>query len=68
MARVESDGDFSRFEGVNRTLLVADSAGVTLRGVDGAPIRLTADTPPFAFAGELSLPRPSSTVRSATST
>jgi environmental stress-induced protein Ves len=55
MARVESDGAFSTFEGVDRTLLVMAGAGMILRGKDGATRTLGPASPPFAFAGDEAL-------------
>jgi environmental stress-induced protein Ves len=52
-ARVASDGPFSRFPGIDRTLAVLDGAGLRL-SIDGrAPIVLTSGTAPFAFAGDV---------------
>ena len=51
-ARVASDGPFSGFPGIERTLAVLEGAGLHL-SIDGrAPILLTSGTEPFAFAGD----------------
>ena len=52
MARVEADGPFSAFEGIDRTLSVLSGAGIRLT-VDGrAPVELTAATEPYTFPGD----------------
>jgi environmental stress-induced protein Ves len=53
MARVADDGPFSIFAGVRRTLAVLAGGGVELTIDRAAPIALTRDTPPFAFAADL---------------
>jgi hypothetical protein len=50
-ARVESDGPFSRFEGVDRVLTILEGA-LELRLGDGAPVVLTDASDPFAFPGD----------------
>src|SRR5688572_25695921 len=51
MARVESDGPFSAFPGIDRTLTILNGAGILLT-VDGRDaIALTPDSAPFAFPG-----------------
>jgi len=53
MATVSSDGPFSLFEGIDRTLSILEGDGITL-AVDGAmPVELTGKTPPFAFAADV---------------
>ncbi|MGV8935500.1 MAG: HutD family protein [Allorhizobium sp.] len=53
MATVSSDGPFSLFDGIDRTLSILEGDGIAL-SVDGAePVALTAKTPPFAFAADL---------------
>ena len=52
-ARVASDGPFSRFPGIDRTLAVLAGAGLRL-SVDGrTSVLLTSRTGPFAFAGDV---------------
>lgn len=53
MARVESDGPFSTFDGVDRTLSILDGDGIRLT-VDGKTTELTQASVPFAFAGDAS--------------
>jgi environmental stress-induced protein Ves len=56
MANVASDGPFSSFAGVDRTLAVLEGEGIVL-AVEGRPaVALTRSSPPFAFAAD----RPSS--------
>ena len=51
MATVATDGPFSLFAGVDRTLAVLDGEGIVL-SVDGmADATLTPASPPFAFRG-----------------
>lgn len=52
MARVDSDGPFSLFEGVDRTLLVLDGPGIRL-DVDTLPgVELTVNSAPYPFAAD----------------
>lgn len=51
MARVETDGPFSCFPGVERTLTLLDGEGLELRSPCEARI-LTAEDPTLRFAGE----------------
>lgn len=51
IAEVASAGPFSRFEGVDRTLVLLDGAAMAL-SIDGAPLLLTPAAPIAAFAGE----------------
>jgi len=52
MARVDSDGPFSAFDGIDRTLSVLNGAGLRLV-VDGATARvLTVGTEPYRFPGD----------------
>jgi len=51
MARVERDGPFSLFPGIDRTMLVRSGAGVLLT-VDGLETRLLPGKQPFHFAGD----------------
>jgi len=51
MARVDSDGPFSAFSGIDRTLTIIEGAGLHL-SVDGESIDLTGHSNPFSFRGE----------------
>src|SRR5262245_61025011 len=52
MANVASDGPFSLFQGVDRTLAVLEGEGIVL-AVEGLPeIALTRSSAPFAFAAD----------------
>jgi uncharacterized protein len=52
MANVASDGPFSSFAGVDRTLAVLEGEGIVL-AVEGLPeVALTRSSPPFAFAAD----------------
>ncbi len=53
MATVTSDGPFSIFEGVDRTLTILSGAGMAL-GIDGKPaVHLTSSKAPLAFAADV---------------
>ena len=51
MATVASDGPFSRFEGIDRTLTVLSGEGLEL-AVEGPPVRLTPASKPYPFPGD----------------
>ena len=51
MARIEADGPFSSFPGIDRTLTLLDGGRVDLE-VEGKPVALTPDRPTLRFAGE----------------
>ena len=51
IAEVASAGPFSRFDGVDRTLVLLDGGSMAL-SIDGAPLVLTPAAPIAAFAGE----------------
>lgn len=51
LARVTADGPFSSFPGVDRILTVLEGA-MRLSVAGGAPVCLSAETPPFSFAGD----------------
>jgi uncharacterized protein len=51
MARVDSDGPFSSFPGVDRTLTIIEGAGLRL-SIDGKPVDVTVHSEPFSFRGE----------------
>jgi environmental stress-induced protein Ves len=53
MAMVNSDGPFSLFSGVERTLVVLEGAGIALARSDGGLARLTGSSAPFAFAADI---------------
>jgi uncharacterized protein len=52
VAEVASSGDFSIFPGVDRTILLLDGPGMTLRFDDGRIVPLTAPFEPHAFRGD----------------
>ena len=52
MAGVTSDGPFSHFAGIDRTLAVLSGRGVELIVADAPPVVLTPSTPPFDFPGD----------------
>ncbi len=52
-ARVTSDGPFSRFPGVDRTLAILAGEGLRLSIEGQAPITLTSRTTPLAFAADV---------------
>ncbi|WP_172963489.1 HutD/Ves family protein [Thalassospira marina] len=53
MATVASDGPFSSFPGIDRTLSILKGAGMTLVIGDQPPITLTGETPPYPFAADV---------------
>ena len=55
MASVASDGDFSRFEGVDRCLLILEGDGLDLRFPSEKWFSLTKDSAPLIFGGEQSV-------------
>ncbi|MGD9912528.1 MAG: HutD family protein [Rhizobiaceae bacterium] len=52
MARVEGDGPFSRFDGIDRTLTILEGAGIRLT-VDSVTTELTQTSSPHAFRGDV---------------
>ena len=50
MAHVASDGPFSLFPDIDRTLSVLNGEGITLHGVEA--MTLTPQTPPYSFAAD----------------
>ena len=52
MAQVESDGPFSRFDGIDRSLAIMQGNGLRLL-VDGAALELGAQSRPLAFPGDI---------------
>jgi environmental stress-induced protein Ves len=55
MASVASDGPFSAFPGIDRTLAVLSGAGVVLAQADGTAVELEQSSEPHAFAGETAI-------------
>lgn len=54
IARIASDGPFSRFPGVDRLITLLDGAGVHLHG-EGVDHRLERPLEPFGFSGDLQI-------------
>lgn len=52
LAEVESDGAFSRFEGVEREIVLLSGAGMTLDFGGGLDVALDAASPRWHFSGE----------------
>jgi environmental stress-induced protein Ves len=52
LATIASDGPFSTFEGIERTLSVIRGAGIHLTVDDALPVLLRDDSEPHTFAGE----------------
>lgn len=52
MARMETDGPFSLFPGIDRTLAILQGEGVTLEIADLGEIKITQLTPPASFPGD----------------
>ena len=52
LATVATDGPFSSFEGVERTLCVIRGAGIRLRVGDAPAAELTTESSPFYFRGD----------------
>jgi environmental stress-induced protein Ves len=52
MARVASDGPFSDFPGIDRTLAVIKGAGMLLTIGSNMPVMLSSESEPVSFAGE----------------
>jgi uncharacterized protein len=52
IAEVASDGPFSRFDNIDRIILLLTGAGFSLHGVGAKPQVLDVPLMPFAFAGE----------------
>lgn len=53
LAEVSRGGPFSTFPGVDRVLTVIDGAGLALAVAGMAPVRLGADSAPYAFPGDV---------------
>lgn len=52
MAHVGTDGPFSSFPGIDRTLSVLTGNGIALAFGDGETVRLERSSPPYAFAAD----------------
>jgi environmental stress-induced protein Ves len=52
MARVASDGPFSDFVGIDRTLAVVKGSGLVLTIGEVAPVALSTETEPVSFSGD----------------
>ncbi len=52
MARVASDGPFSHFAGIDRTLTVIKGRGLVLTVADRAPVELATESEPVSFPGD----------------
>ncbi|WP_417809829.1 HutD family protein [Thioclava sp.] len=55
MAEVASDGAFSAFAGIDRTLAVLSGAGMVLEFAQGGSIALDTSAPPLSFPGEAAI-------------
>ena len=55
IAEVRESGPFSRFPGVDRSIVLLEGNGMVLCGADGSAFSLTAPFVPHAFAGEASI-------------
>jgi environmental stress-induced protein Ves len=53
IATVDADSEFSRFPGIDRSLLVLDGAGMVLDVEGQGTFTLLADGPPLAFSGDV---------------
>lgn len=53
MARVDVDGPFSKFPGIDRTLAILEGEGVTLKIERRIPIGLTPDSWPLSFPADV---------------
>jgi environmental stress-induced protein Ves len=53
IAEVDADSEFSRFPGIDRSLVVLDGAGMVLDVEGQGSATLTADGPPLAFPGDV---------------
>ncbi len=52
MAHVASSGPFSRFPGVDRTLVVLAGTGIRLKVAGRGAVSIDRETPPFVFSGD----------------
>lgn len=53
IATVDADSEFSRFPGIDRSLLVLEGAGMVLDVEGQGTVTLLADGPPLAFSGDV---------------
>jgi environmental stress-induced protein Ves len=53
MARIEADGPFSAFAGVDRTLSILEGAGIVLDVARREAVALTAESVPFSFPADV---------------
>jgi environmental stress-induced protein Ves len=53
IATVDTDSEFSRFPGIDRSLLVLDGGGLVLDVEGQGTFTLSADGPPLAFSGDV---------------
>ena len=53
MARVDADGPFSAFVGVERTLAVLNGAGISLQVAERGAVELTAESAPYLFPADV---------------
>lgn len=53
MASVAAGGPFSEFPAIDRHLAILSGDGISLTLADQAPIKLTRNTPPLAFPGDV---------------
>ncbi len=54
-ALIRSDGPFSSFPGIDRSIVAIEGDGIFLRLGDGEPMRLSPGDPPLPFAGEMAV-------------
>ncbi len=55
IAEVAADGPLSRFDGIDRVILMLTGNGFHLHGVGASPARIVQTLQPFAFAGEAAI-------------
>src|SRR5262249_9067970 len=55
MAHVGSDGPFSLFAGIDRTLCVLEGGGIALALAERPEVELTTASDPFAFPGDVAI-------------
>jgi len=55
VAEVKTDGPFSRFDGIDRVLMVLQGEGLVLQQTGCSDIRLTPQTEPYCFDGEAAI-------------
>lgn len=53
IATVDSDGPFSQFPGIDRTISILTGEGIVLSVADRDPARLTQNSAPFAFPADV---------------